>query len=243
MITRSAFPKELNLRARLILFLLAISVSIGCGGGKLSRARAAELIKEAELVSGSTSISVPVGTGCFQVYMFTDTSEITLDEFLVKALQAQHEPGRPHTPPTKEARDAHGKGLLDFAFSEFAMSPELTPAIPPECESIRAWYMVDYYFSRDVMLQSRFISWDATLSKKAVAMGLPSDGSPIVTSINTFLGVTGLVEANEAITIVEFEHQWQPTEIGTKLGLENSAPVTGSAQFRKYDDGWRLGRR
>jgi len=55
-----------------------------------------------------------------------------------------------------------------------------------------------------------------------------------------FIEVTGITSSEPSTAVAEFTSRWIPTDYGKELGATPSAPETGNASFRLYDDGWRL---
>jgi len=73
-------------------------------------------------------------------------------------------------------------------------------------------------------------------------MPLQMSGWDIPIAAAQFVGVTGISEADGAQAAqVEYTYRWNPTEFAQKLGrIPDGTPKSGSAQFQRYDDGWRL---
>jgi hypothetical protein len=55
-----------------------------------------------------------------------------------------------------------------------------------------------------------------------------------------FIEVTGITSSKPSTAVAEFTSRWIPTDYGKELGAVTSAPEAGNANFRLYDDGWRL---
>ena len=55
-----------------------------------------------------------------------------------------------------------------------------------------------------------------------------------------FIDVTGITSSEPSTAVAEFTSRWIPTNYGKELGATPSAPETGNATLRLYDDGWRL---
>jgi hypothetical protein len=55
-----------------------------------------------------------------------------------------------------------------------------------------------------------------------------------------FIEVTGITSSEPSTAVAEFTSRWIPTDYGKELGAVTSAPEAGNANFRLYDDGWRL---
>ena len=55
-----------------------------------------------------------------------------------------------------------------------------------------------------------------------------------------FIEVTGIMSSEPSTAVAEFTSRWIPTDYGKEMGAVTSAPETGNATFRLYDDGWRL---
>jgi len=55
-----------------------------------------------------------------------------------------------------------------------------------------------------------------------------------------FVEVTGITSQDPNTAVVEFTYRWVPTEDGKEWGAVPSAPEASTANFRLYDDGWRL---
>jgi hypothetical protein len=55
-----------------------------------------------------------------------------------------------------------------------------------------------------------------------------------------FIDVTGITSPEPSVAVAEFTSRWIPTDYGKELGAVPSAPETSTANFRLYDDGWRL---
>ena len=55
-----------------------------------------------------------------------------------------------------------------------------------------------------------------------------------------FIDVTGITSSEPSTAVAEFTSRWIPTDYGKELGATPSAPEAGNANFRLYDDGWRL---
>jgi hypothetical protein len=55
-----------------------------------------------------------------------------------------------------------------------------------------------------------------------------------------FVEVTGITSSEPSSAVVEFTSRWIPTEKGKEMGAVPSAPKSSTANFRLYDDGWRL---
>jgi hypothetical protein len=55
-----------------------------------------------------------------------------------------------------------------------------------------------------------------------------------------FVDVTGITSSEPSTAVAEFTSRWIPTDYGKELGATPPAPETGNANFRLYDDGWRL---
>jgi hypothetical protein len=55
-----------------------------------------------------------------------------------------------------------------------------------------------------------------------------------------FIEVTGISSSEPSTAVAEFTSRWVPTDYGKELGAVPSSPETNNANFRLYDDGWRL---
>ena len=63
------------------------------------------------------------------------------------------------------------------------------------------------------------------------------DGSDIPSEL---IEVTGISSSEPSTAVAEFTSRWVPTDYGKELGAVPSSPETNNANFRLYDDGWRL---
>jgi hypothetical protein len=62
----------------------------------------------------------------------------------------------------------------------------------------------------------------------------------IATEYPEFVEVSGISTQEPSIAIAEYKWRWMPTESGKILGITPGEPTTTNANFRLYDDGWRI---
>jgi hypothetical protein len=218
------------MQSRLVLFVgIVLSGSVLASGcSKLTRSKAAELIKNAGIVQGLDRVQVLVADGCFSIGNKNDYSNrrTLLGDVRNPGISAEIRPF---------VLRAYDLGLLDVSHEE-AEATASTPPIFCRKEWDRERRGFNAYFASEI----KVVHWGVTLSKKARDAGISGEGR-VALYEKEFIEVTGLTSQQEGtMALAEYQWRWTPTDLGRKLGLFPRGRGMGRAVFRRYDDGWRL---
>ncbi|MGE3343715.1 MAG: hypothetical protein AB7L71_09785 [Vicinamibacterales bacterium] len=212
------------LRRPTLLFVALATV--GCGGS-LDRPTAAELLKSHEFMAEPVTISVTVGEFCDDVASFSSD----VDQLLATNRR------------TSELRTLVAKGLVTIEAKSFSSMDAAFVAgfnmgggdlgsafgsgtIPRPC--------------RRITDSPRLLYWRASVTPKGLAAGIPAGGGVLQTYEKKFGEVTGVAMNEDSTATVEFTYTWELTAFGKNLDDQGSGPEPARAEFKKFDDGWRI---
>lgn len=88
-----------------------------------------------------------------------------------------------------------------------------------------------------------FVFWSHRVSDRALSAGIPAVGESVTIARTQLEGVTSLSQNADGTTAADFDWRLARTQLGARLGLPADTELQlrhGAAQFKKYDDGWRL---
>lgn len=195
------------------MLCLVVALS-GCSSGSISRPEAARMIGEHPF--------------------WTDTSRVTIRTSPMQCQRGQ---------PSYDMK-AVAIGLVDFTIRELSSQEQAFKRGPnyEVCrKQLESLYSVpDFQLLAQVINGTvKFYVWEAKLTPKAVAIGVPATGGEIVIQRHAFSEVTGLAKNSDGTVTAEFSWIMENTAAGKTLNLPEPNH-NGTATLKHYDDGWRL---
>jgi hypothetical protein len=213
------------MRPRLAIGLMLLGC-VGCSNN-LTRPQASAVLAKQPMFERLQTVDVfPAENVCVEV-----TAQPQLGQMLVDSMSSRH---------------AFPRTLDGAAFRDIA---------PPPVQGLFDGGLITLTFARvdrlasckgdppNMSLDGFFLFWSHRVSDKALSAGIPAKGQSVTIAKAQFDGVTGLSQNAAGTTVAGFDWRFARTEIGMRLGLPADTEVQlrhGSAQFKKYDDGWRL---
>lgn len=207
------------------LLLIVLAGSFACSNvpKELGRTEAAEKIVAAPVFQEPPKVNLRSGTFC---EVNTD-----LNRYQFEALLAQ--------PFMRDTTFGIQEGLITVTSKRMHQGSELIVDMFPD--ACRPAYE---RLGRTTSLAAiyPYWLWTQVITKKALAAGIPATGGEYVVATKQMATVSGISVIDPATRRAEFYWHWIATPIATKIGVTPppTTAATGTAMFRKYDDGWRV---